>query len=216
MISPREKALTQFPAMYITLVSVVQAIALEVLISRWTEIRPTLTPEWSAAVIWLEILLLGQTVFYVWVSYTLLVTLAQWVFRVVDFGSAFGVGVIELVAIGWIGEGSTGAFLVVVGVGFVGGAIITHSNTGAAAGRAENVPVMALLPRGRVISLLGTVGVLGFLGAALHGWGGAGAMPVAVVLAGCNLVLAVAQLQWFGWWRRALEPEEDGPAEAAG
>jgi hypothetical protein len=81
--------------MYVTLVSVVQAIALEVLVSRVYAVglEPSLASD--SVMVWLEVALLGQTIFYVWVSYTLLVTVARWVLRFFDFAAAFAVGVFQ-------------------------------------------------------------------------------------------------------------------------
>lgn len=205
MTSPRDKALTQFPAMYITLVSVVQAIALEALATRAIEIAPGFDLEPTAVVVWLEILLLGQTVFYVWISYTLLVTLAQWVFRVFDFGAAFAVGVLQFVAIAFIGSDAVHTFLVIVGLGFAVGAWVSHSNIGAAARSADNQDVIRELPRMTLTLLLMSVGVLGVLGLVALRLG-AGYWSIAIILLGCNAVLLVAQLQWFAWWRAVLTP----------
>lgn len=204
--SPRERALAQFPAMYVTLVSVVQAIALEVLVSRVYAVglEPSLTAH--SAMVWLEVTLLGQTIFYVWVSYTLLVTLAQWVFRFFDFAAAFAVGVFQFAAIRWIGTESPRNFLVMVAVGFLAGAWISLSNTGAAARRPENAEVMEGFPHRNLVVLLGLVGALGLIGV-LAGIGGP-VRPAAasVLLAICNCVLFLALLRWFFWWRRAMRP----------
>lgn len=208
MKSPREKALTQFPAMYITLVSVVQAIALEALAARAIAVAPGFDLQGTAALVWLEILLFGQTVFYVWISYTLLVTLAQWVLRVFDFAAAFAVGVMQFVAIEFIGMDSVVGFLVVVGLGFVMGGWISHSNIGAAARSAGNEDVIGILPRGRLTFLLVAVGLLAGMGVLMSRLG-AGAWPIAFILFGCNAILLIAQLQWFAWWRRALAPGDD-------
>jgi hypothetical protein len=206
MRSPREKALTQFPAMYITLVSVVQAIALEALAARAIAVAPGFNLHGGTALVWLQVLLLGQTVFYVWISYTLLVTLAQWVFRVFDFGAAFAVGVMQFVAIEFIGRDSVQGFLVVVGLGFVVGAWVSHSNTGAAAKSEDNQHVIRILPRGRLTLLLVAVGVLGVVGVIVSRLG-VGAWPIALVLAACNALLLVAQFQWFVWWKKVLTPD---------
>lgn len=204
MKRPREKALTQFPAMYITLVSVVQAIALEALASRALDLAPGLDLGISGSVVWLQILLLAQTVFYVWVSYTLLVTLAQWIFRVFDFGAAFAVGAIQFVAIDLVGKSLEG-FLVTVAMGFLVGGFVSHSNIGAAASTPENRSVLRSLPRTRLTVLLLSVGVLGALGIAAVRMD-AGLGLVALVLGSANAVLLVAQLQWFRWWKEVLAP----------
>lgn len=202
--SPRDRALAQFPAMYVTLVSVVQAIALEVLVSRVYEVglEPTLTA--YSAMVWLEVALLGQTIFYVWVSYTLLVTLAQWVFRFFDFAAAFAVGVFQFAAIKWIGTESPRNFLVMVAIGFVAGAWISLSNTGAAARRPENAEVMRGFPHRNLAILLGLVGVLGLIGVLVAGSGPGRPVAPSVLLALCNVVVFVALLRWFFWWRGAM------------
>ncbi len=192
--------------MYVTLVSVVQAIALEAGVARALAVDPGFGLQWNTALVWLEILLIGQTIVYVWVSYTLLVTLAQWIFRVFDFGAAFTVGVMQFVAITFIGRDSVHAFLVMVALGFVAGAWVSHSNTGAAARTADNEDVMRVLPRVRLTLLLALVGILGVVGVIVS-LVGAGASPIVFILLGCNVVLLVAQLQWFKWWKRVLEPD---------
>ena len=207
MTTPREKALSQFPAMYVTLVSVVQAIALEALVSRVSEVGPLSMAGWDVALLWLEIGLLGQTIFYVWVSYTLLVTLAQWVFRIFDFGSAFAVGVFQLVAIGWVGPQTIKPFFLMVSVGFFSGAWISLSNTGAAAGREENRKTMELLPRRAIVVLLTLVGMLGLVGLVVGDVHRYGPVPASILLVIANGLLLLAQLKWFRWWERVMRPE---------
>jgi hypothetical protein len=189
--------------MYVTLVSVVQAIALEVLVSRVGELGVGLEMNWQAAIVWLEIVLLGLTVFYVWVSYTLLVTMAQWVLRVFDFAAAFSVGIVQFVSIRWIGIETIRPFFAMVLVGFVAGALISYSNTRAAAARPENEAVMSALPSLRISGLLAVVGLLGLVGVA------AGPEPSALLfltLLLCNAFLLTALLQWFSWWNRVVRP----------
>ena len=189
--------------MYITLVSVVQAIALESLAARAIEVVPGLAPSGDAFVVWMQILLLGQTVFYVWISYTLLVTLTQWIFRIFDFGAAFGVGVLQFVAIALVGRESPAGFLLLVTLGFVAGACISHSNTGAAARSPENRDVIDALPRWRITLLLSGVALLGSAALGLSVLD-AGAWYIGWTLLLGNGVLLVALFQWFGWWKRVL------------
>ncbi|MEN8376301.1 MAG: hypothetical protein ABFS34_12705 [Gemmatimonadota bacterium] len=200
-LSPREKALTQFPAMYVTLVSVVQAIALEVLVARVVEVRPPAELTLASVTVWLEVVLLGLTIFYVWVSYTLLVTLAQWVLRAFDFAAAFAVGVLQFVAIGWLGPDTVAPFCVMIVIGFGSGAWISHSNTGAAAARPENAAVTGSLPRWRLTVLLAAVGVLGVVGAIAA----ESSLPLVVGALAASAVLVIAALrEWFGWWNRVV------------
>ncbi|HSM36456.1 MAG TPA: hypothetical protein VK837_08685 [Longimicrobiales bacterium] len=199
--TPREKALTQFPAVYLTLVSVVQAIALEVLVARVVAVRPAFALSADAVIVWLEVVLLVLTIFYGWVSYTLLVTLAQWVLRAFDFAAAFSVGLMQFVAIGFIGPGSFTAFCSMVAVGFGFGAFVSHSNTGVAARRPENLTVMRSMPRRRLTFLLGLVGLSGVAGALAAGTSRA---LVVAALAACNLILVAALREWFAWWNRVV------------
>jgi hypothetical protein len=206
MTTPQEKALLQFPGVYVTLVSVVQAITLEVLVSRFGELGLGLSLTWESAIVWLEIALLGQTIFYVWVSYTLLVILAQWVLRVFDFAAAFGVGLLQLVSVGWIGIDTTRQLFFVIAIGFFAGAWISHSNTGAAAARPENAEVMATLPTRRISVLLAVVGALGTAGFSIGGRSVGALVVVFGILVLCNGVLLAAQLQWFRWWNQVTRP----------
>ena len=202
---PRDRALAQFPTIYVTLVSVVQAIALEVLVSRVYAVglEPSLARD--SIMVWLEVALLGQTIFYVWVSYTLLVTMAQWVLRFFDFAAAFSVGVLQFAAIGWIGPDTPRNFLIMIVIGFLAGALISRSNTGAAARRPENAEVMTGFPHRLVTGLLGVVGLLGLVGV-FAGVGEPGRDPLAIaLLATCNAVLFLALLAWFYWWRRVVK-----------
>ena len=190
--------------MYVTLVSVVQAIALEVLVSRLYAVglEPSLARD--SVMVWLEVALLGQTIFYVWVSYTLLVTVAQWVLRFFDFAAAFAVGIFQFVAIGWIGPDTPRNFLIMIVIGFLAGSWISRSNTGAAARRPENAEVMTGFPHTLVAGLLGVVGLLGLVGV-IAGAGEPGRDALAIaLLAACNAVLFLALLTWFNWWQRVV------------
>jgi hypothetical protein len=190
--------------MYVTLVSVVQAIALEVLVSRLYAVglEPSLAGD--SVMVWLEVALLGQTIFYVWVSYTLLVTVAQWVLRFFDFAAAFAVGIFQFAAIGWIGPDTPRNFLIMIVIGFLTGSWISRSNTGAAARRPENAEVMTGFPHRLVAGLLGVVGLLGLAGV-IAGAGEPGRYPLAIaLLAACNAVLFLALLTWFNWWQRVV------------
>jgi hypothetical protein len=164
--------------MYVTLVSVVQAIALEVLVSRLYAVGL--------------------------VSYTLLVTVAQWVLRFFDFAAAFAVGIFQFAAIGWIGPDTPRNFLIMIVIGFLTGSWISRSNTGAAARRPENAEVMTGFPHRLVAGLLGVVGLLGLAGV-IAGAGEPGRYPLAIaLLAACNAVLFLALLTWFNWWQRVV------------
>lgn len=206
MPTPREKALLQFPAMYVTLVSVVQAIALESLVSRVVEVGPASLHGWDSVLLWLEVAFLGQTILYAWISYTLLVILTQWLFRVFDFGAAFAIGVFQLVAIQGIGADPPRLFFIMATVGFLSGAWISHSNIGAAAAQEENRATLSALPRDTITALLGSIGVLGAIGALVMGTGRIRPALAATILLIANALLLVAQGLWFRWWEKVVRP----------
>ncbi len=216
MANPREKALRQFPSMYVTLVSVIQAIALETLVSRVGELGLSPSLSWESALVWLEVGLLGQTVFYVWISYTLLVTIAQWVFRFSDFAAVFAVGVFQFTAISWIGADSIEPFMMIAAVGFLAGAWITWSNTGAAQTRPENARIMQALPRRLVVTLLAMVGLLGLLVGVPGQSGSMGTIRYVLILIAANAIFFFALLCWFYWWRRVVGATDWFPESSPG
>lgn len=198
----RAQAKELFPSVYLTLLSMIQALALEALWSAVNE-RPHLWAGDAAALGgWLQVTATLQTIFFVWVAFTLLVVRLRWVVSVHDSAIPFilGLGQFGLVAL-IEPEKLYLWFYVAAGISAFGSwanFILTRE----ALREPENVEAIQAYGR------RGTLGAYGPLvgwvlfgliaGGVLHSLGGGGAFPV--------VLLGIANLFVFGlilWTRDA-------------
>ena len=114
----RNRAVEQFPTVLITLLSIVQALALEFL---WDHLhsRPDLF-QWSfnAFLGWLQIAATLNGIILIWLSYASMVMRFRWLPSTLDSVLPFFVGLIEFLMIDLMGPDRLGQWLIVLAVVF--------------------------------------------------------------------------------------------------
>jgi hypothetical protein len=114
----RERATNQFPMVLLTLLSIVQALALEFL---WDHLRhrPELYEySWIALLGWMQIMASLMAIILIWLVYTGMVMRFRWVPSMGDSIMPFFVGLIEFLMIDVMGTENFGRWLIVVAVVF--------------------------------------------------------------------------------------------------
>lgn len=135
----QERAKEHFPAVLVTLISIFQALALELL---WGRVRdsPQLFEGGLAAWIgWAQALVVLLGVLVIWITYTSLVMRFRWVPRVPDMVVPFGIGLLEFALVDLMGPASTPAWLVVFAATYAATMVATHVLYRRARAEPENV-----------------------------------------------------------------------------
>jgi len=109
----RERTKEHFPSVLVTLLSIFQALALELLWGRVRESPHLFEGGLGAWIGWAQALVVLLVVLAIWVSYTSLVMRLRWVPRVSDMMTPFGIGLLEFALVDLMGPATTGAWLVV-------------------------------------------------------------------------------------------------------
>jgi hypothetical protein len=126
MESIRNRAVEQFPTVLITLLSIVQALALEFL---WDHLhhRPDLLEmSLASAIGWMQVAASLIGLILIWLSYASMVMRFRWVPSTLDSVLPFFIGLIQFLMIDLMGPGHVGQWLIVLGVIFATMVIGSH------------------------------------------------------------------------------------------
>ncbi len=138
MNSIRERAVEQFPAVLITLLSIIQALALEFL---WNHLhqRPDLYElGWPAVAGWLQIAATFNGLILVWLVYVGTVMRFRWTPTTGDSVLPFFVGLIEFLMIDLMGPENIGRWFVVLAIIFAAMVLGNHRTMRRARGDPAN------------------------------------------------------------------------------
>ena len=123
----RNRAKDQFPMVLLTLLSIVQALALEFL---WDHMRHrTELFEWSMAALpgWLQIIATFNIIILIWLTYAGMLMRFRWTPTTGDSIFPFLVGAIQFLMIDILGEEHFATWVIVLGVAFGAMVAINHS-----------------------------------------------------------------------------------------
>ena len=123
----RNRAIDQFPMVLLTLVSIVQALALELL---WNHLRgrPDLYElSWVALQGWLQAVASLVGIILIWLTYSGMVMRFRWTPSTADSVLPFFVGLIEFLMIDMMGPDKIGRWLFVLAIVFATMIITSHS-----------------------------------------------------------------------------------------
>ncbi len=118
MNSIRIRAKEHFPSQVLTLLSIVQALALELLWSHLHEADYLFEPTWIAAVSWLQIVATLLGIILIWVVYSGNVMRFRWVPTTSDSVLPFFIGLTEFMLIETLGPDQIGLWLLFMAVTF--------------------------------------------------------------------------------------------------
>jgi len=127
MESIRIRAREHLPSVLLTLLSIVQAIALESLWDHTVHRQEIFELSLAATAGWLQIAVSLFIIILVWLAYVSLVMRFIWTPSVTDLTLPFFVGVIELLMIESMGQDRLGAWFVVLAMIFTLLLLLTHS-----------------------------------------------------------------------------------------
>ncbi len=128
MNAMRERAKEYFPTVLLTLLSIVQAFALELLWSYLRETSLLFELSWLAAISWLQILATFLGLVLIWVVYASSVMRFRWVPVTSDSVYPFLIGIMEFTLIETLGPDSIGLWLILLGVIFAVMTLVSHAN----------------------------------------------------------------------------------------
>ena len=141
----RERAQQQFPAVLLTLISIIQALALELLWGKITGTQSLWQTDMVALVDWgmVSVTLLG--ILQIWIMYSCMVMGFVWLPGLRDSIFPFVIGLQEFMLVSLIGTEYQGLWLLVLASIFLSANVITHLSFR----RARQEPANELFFRGR-------------------------------------------------------------------
>ena len=124
----RARAKAIFPTVLLTLLSIVQALALELMWTHVTEQSYLYVWSFVAFVSWIQISATFLGILLIWLIYSDLVLRLSWVPSTTDAVFPFLVGILEFAQVGMLGPNKIGLWLVILGVLFASMAWISHTS----------------------------------------------------------------------------------------
>jgi hypothetical protein len=118
MTQMRERARVLFPSVLLTLLSMVQALALELM---WTKVREAdflWAGGWPATLGWAQVCVMGLSILMVWLFQVNMVLRFEWVPSTRDSVLPFVIGALEFTLIDMIGPSYVGLWLIGFGLVF--------------------------------------------------------------------------------------------------
>ena len=118
MNAMRERAKEHFPTVLLTLLSIVQALALELLWAHLHEADYLFQPTWIAVLSWVQVIATLLGIVLIWVVYASNVMRFRWVPATSDSVYPFVIGLLEFLLIDTLGADEIGLWLVFLGLIF--------------------------------------------------------------------------------------------------
>lgn len=209
MNNMRERAKTHFPTVLLTLLSIVQALALELLWAHVTETDYLYAATWSAAVSWLQICATFLGIILIWVVYASNVTRFSWVPSTSDSVLPFLIGILQFLMVETLGPGGTGQWLMVMAAIFGGMTWISQHTMRRARQDKDNASFFRSRPPAQWRDFYQDIAVVSaFAGAGLYVW--ATDEPRGFVT--LTLLATLALLSWqylrtARWWENSIREE---------
>jgi hypothetical protein len=206
------------PSLLLTLISIIQALALEVLWSSITSREDLWAATETSVITWLQIAAVFQVIVLIWVYYAHLVMRLRWIPQLQDsiIPFAFGVGEFALAAL--LGPQSLHLWLYGLAAIFGFAQWATMSTFATARGDPENDWFFSAFPQSRLIQHgpgAVTVGVFLLLGGLVQSVGASGLLGF-VAVGTANVVVVLQLLLQRIYWRRSLRLDiEAGKEDAA-
>ncbi|MEQ8860495.1 MAG: hypothetical protein RIC56_17780 [Pseudomonadales bacterium] len=203
----RERVKEHLPSVLLTLLSIVQALALELL---WSHVRETgyLYESWSAALWWSQILAVFLGIVLIWVVYASSAMRFRWVPSTGDSVYPFIIGISEFVLVATLGPDHLGVWFLTLAFVFAIMNWVSHETMRRARFDEENAEFFAGVGRATLRDFYGAFAVVAGLAAF-----GIGAMlwEPGTLVAAVSIVIAngllIAQLYVARrFWERSIAP----------
>ncbi len=212
----KQRAITNFPPVLLTLVSIIQALALELLWAKVSESSFLWQGDVNAWIGWGMVLVVFLSIIHIWVMYTTMLMGLIWQPSLRDSILPFVIGIQEFLLISLVDEQFSPAWLYVLASIFVAANWITHTSMRRARAHEGNAQFFAGVKPATWKDFLPSIAlILGFilLGLAQELVFTGPAIPMfAVVFANALLVFLITRSRNL-WWRAMKLPDstrEDG------
>ncbi len=205
-----ERARELLPAIVLTVLSMIQALALELFWSKVTGTEYLWQPGWDAVIGWLQLLVMLIGILLIWIIYVSFVLRFSWLPSIEDTVIPFFIGLLEFGMIDLMHSGSLGLWFILLALVFGIATASSHSTLRRARQDPENAYFFSNMgpSRWRDYRLSITICVAFLLfGVALWTFG----EPAWLALAALLLALAAMTLQFFRakfYWMHSLAYEE--------
>lgn len=147
MPNMRDRARAQLPSVLLTLLSIIQAVALERLWDLAAQRSDLFDNTLQAGLSWLQVATTFFVIVVIWLVYLGLVMRFRWTPSTGDLTYPFVVGVVELLLIETMGAGNLGAWFLVFGIVFALLQWLTHHLYRRAREDAENIDFFSTMGR---------------------------------------------------------------------
>jgi hypothetical protein len=202
----RARAKAHMPMVLLTLLSIVQALALELLWAHVQEAGYLLVWSWLALLGWVQVGATLVGILLIWLVYSGLVMRFRWVPTTSDMVFPFFIGIIEFVMIASLGPDTMGQWCLVLGVIFAVTTWVSQVIMRRAREDAENAQFFGRVAPATLRDYrlqIVVVAVLAVLGIVLWSSGHQGWLALAA------LVFGTGSLAWQAWmiahfWRRSM------------
>lgn len=204
----RSRAKELFPSVLLTLISIVQALALELLWSRLRESPHLWNGGWDALVGWSQVLAMVLGLIQVWVFYTSLVMRFRWLPSLRDSVLPFVIGILEFTLIDLMGPSSIHLWFYALAVVFALSAWDSHAIFRVARQDPDNREFFDSVGRATLRDHLGSAGFvagLAFVGLVLQVSGSPAWLSFAGLAAAIGAFVYRLEVS-RRYWNRAMAP----------
>jgi hypothetical protein len=196
-----------FPNVNLTVISIIQALALEVLWSAVTERDHLWAWNTTALTGWLQAAAVFQVIFFLWLVYVQLVMRVRWVVSARDSLIPFVLGVAQFSLASLIDPDKLHIWFYVLATTAFFGAWINITTERAARREPDNAELFAALGSDRLLAdlvpLIGSALVTLTAGLIVQRYGASGALPAALVGLANLGILSLIALNVVAWKREA-------------
>ena len=209
MNTMRERAKEHFPTVLLTLLSIVQALALELLWGHVVGTEYLYSASWTALLSWVQIVATFMGLVLIWVVYGSNVTRFSWVPSTSDSVFPFLIGVLEFLLVETLGPDTVGPWLVFMAVIFGAMNWIAHSTMVRARRDKDNADFFREVPPAQWQDFTGEAAIVGSMalaGAYMWSSGHQGGLAMAA-LVGTLVLLSLQYVQSAKFWRSSVEED---------
>lgn len=204
-----------FPSIYLTLVSMIQAIALEALFSHAQELDVLWSRTAAGVSTWLQVFFTFHVIFYTWLVYSQGVVAMRWVLGFRDAFFPFAIGALEFLVIATTGPDTVPLWFGAAGLAFLTGAWVFGFGIQRARQESENREVTARISVTRVMGPIAALAAICLIAAVLSQIGIAGPRAILLLAVLSNSLMVVATILWVRTWRGILGSAREATASAA-
>ncbi|NNL57515.1 MAG: hypothetical protein HKO71_07160 [Pseudomonadales bacterium] len=163
MTSTRERIKDNFPTVLLTLLSIVQALALELLWNHLDSAPYLFSPSPLALLCWLQIAATLMGIILIWLVYASNAMRFRWVPATGDSTLPFVIGIIEFILVAELGPDSFGIWLALMGVVFALMTWTVRSTMHRARQDADNAEFFAQVPPAKLVDFIPHIALISAL-----------------------------------------------------